>query len=127
MPDSLSRLRWPRLIRLAPAWVVALLACAAFAAEPLRVAGNFPANHSSSLAMAQFKQDVEKASAGELRVDVFPAMQLGGAQDNVEQVRKGALFMTWISTAYLSRTIPELSVLSIPFLFPDRQIGRAHV
>lgn len=98
-----------------------LLYCATASAEPLRVAGNFPANHSSSLAMAQFKLDVEKASFAELQVEVFPAMQLGSAQDNVDQVRSGKLFMTWISTAYLSRTIPELSVLSIPFLLTDRQ------
>ena len=118
---------WPgrfKIISPVQAWIVPLLlACTAVTAEPLRIAGNFQGNHSSSQAMAQFKLDVEKASAGELQVEVFPAMQLGSAQDNVDQVRSGKLFMTWISTAYLSRTIPELSVLSIPFLFTDRQVA----
>ena len=118
---------WPgrfKIISPMQAWIVPLLlACTAATAEPLRIAGNFQGNHSSSQAMAQFKLDVEKASAGELQVEVFPAMQLGSAQDNVDQVRSGKLFMTWISTAYLSRTIPELSVLSIPFLFPDRRMA----
>lgn len=122
MRISISWLGRFKVIRLMPAWIAPLLlACATASAEPLRIAGNFPANHSSSLAMAQFKLDVEKASSGELQVEVFPAMQLGSAQDNVDQVRNGKLFMTWISTAYLSRTVPELSVLSIPFLFSDRQ------
>ncbi len=95
-------------------------ASATLAAETLRIVGNFPANHSSSVAMEQFKLDVEQASKGELKVAVFPAMQLGGAQENVDQVRAGAVFLTWISTAYLSRTVPELSALSLPFLFADR-------
>lgn len=126
MQACVSRRRIGWGFRPVMSWMVSilvLLAGLSARAEPLRIAGNFPANHSSSLAMAQFKLDVEKASAGELKVEVFPAMQLGGAQDNVDQVRNGALLMTWISTAYLSRTIPELSVLSIPFLFPDRRVA----
>ncbi len=92
----------------------------ATAAQTLRIVGNFPTDHTSSIAMEQFKLDVEKASEGELKVDVFPAMQLGGAQENVDQVRSGAVFLTWISTAYLSRTVPELAALSLPFLLENR-------
>lgn len=104
------------------AWLLAtLLSCGAVQAGPLRVAGNFPVDHSSSVAMAQFKQDVEKAGGGALQVELYPAMKLGSARDNVEQVRSGAIFMTWIPPAYLSSSIPELSALSIPFAFADRQ------
>lgn len=103
-------------------FAAALAAAAApvAAAETLRIVGNFPTSHTSSIAMEQFKTEVEKASRGELKVDAFPAMQLGGAQENVDQVRSGAVFLTWISTAYLSRTVPELSALSLPFAFADR-------
>lgn len=93
----------------------------ATAAQTLRIVGNFPTTHTSSIAMEQFKADVESASGGELKVDLFPAMQLGGAQENVDQVRSGAVFLTWISTAYLSRTVPELSALSLPFAFSGRE------
>lgn len=93
----------------------------ATAVQTLRIVGNFPTTHTSSVAMEQFKADVESASKGELKVDVFPAMQLGGAQENVDQVRSGAVFLTWISTAYLSRTVPELSALALPFLFESRE------
>lgn len=103
--------------------LLVLLAGLTARAETLRIAGNFPANHSSSLAMAQFKQDVEKSSAGELKVEVLQAAQLGGAQGMVDQVGNGSLFLIWIPTTYLSRTIPELSVLSMPFLFPDRHVA----
>ncbi len=90
-------------------------------AEKIRVAGNFATDHSSSLAMERFKKDVESATGGALEVDLFPAMQLGGAQENVDQVRSGAVTMTWIGMAYLSRTVPELEAVSLPFAFPDRE------
>ena len=124
MRSSMSRPGGLKVVRRVSAWTaLVFLALGSAFAEPLRVAGNFAANHSSSLAMAQFRLDVEKVSAGQIQVEVFPAMQLGSAQDNVDQVRSGKLFMTWISTAYFSRTVPELSVLSIPFLFTDRQLA----
>ena len=93
----------------------------AVSATKLRISGNFPVDHSSSLAMEMFKQELEKESNGDLTVDVFPAMQLGGAGENVDQVRSGALMMTWLSIAYLSRTVPELEAVSLPFMFANRE------
>jgi tripartite ATP-independent transporter DctP family solute receptor len=89
-------------------------------AEKVRIAGNFPSDHSSSQAMKIFKEEVEKATKGELTVDLFPDMQLGGAQENIDQVRSGTVFATWISIAFLSRTVPELEAVSLPFVFANR-------
>ncbi|MBE0531420.1 MAG: TRAP transporter substrate-binding protein [Rhodospirillales bacterium] len=89
-------------------------------AEKVRIAGNFPGDHSSSQAMKIFKEEVEKATKGELTVDLFPDMQLGGAQENIDQVRSGTVFATWISIAFLSRTVPELEAVSLPFVFANR-------
>lgn len=94
---------------------------AAQAAQKIRVAGNFAVDHSSSIAMERFAKELAKLTNGELTADVFPAMQLGGAKENVDQVRSGAIFMTWIGMAYLSRTVPELEAVSLPFVFPDRK------
>ena len=91
------------------------------AAKKLRISGNFPVEHSSSLAMEVFKTELAKESNGDLSVDVFPAMQLGGAGENVDQIRSGALMMTWLSIAYLSRTVPELEAVSLPFMFANRE------
>lgn len=93
----------------------------ALSATKLRISGNFPVDHSSSLAMELFKTELAKESGNDLSVDVFPAMQLGGAGENVDQVRSGALMMTWLSIAYLSRTVPELEAVSLPFVFADRE------
>jgi TRAP-type transport system periplasmic protein len=100
---------------------VALFAAHAAAQQPLRIASNFPTQHTSSVAMEQFKADVEKLTARGVSVDLFPAMQLGGAQENVDQVRSGTIFGTVIGAAFLSRTVPEISALSVPFLFTSRE------
>lgn len=108
-------------IRLKAVLLIALLACAPATAQQLRIASNFPAQHTSTVAMEQFKADVEAATKREITVDLFPAMQLGGAQENVDQTRSGAIFGTVIGAAFLSRTVPEISALSVPFLFTDRK------
>ena len=94
-----------------------------WAQEKLRIAGNFAPEHSSSVAMQQFKKDVEAASKGTLQIEVFDNMQLGGAQENVTQTRAGTIHMTWVGMAFLSRTVTELEAVSLPFLFPNREIA----
>lgn len=100
----------------------ALLATTApAAAESIRIAGNFAVEHSSSQAMEQFKKALAEKTGGDLTADIFPAMQLGGAKENVDQVRSGVIMGTWIGAAYLSRTVPELEAISLPFAYPDRE------
>ncbi len=89
-------------------------------AETLRLGGNFAADHSSSRAMEIFKTELEKADV-DVDAALFPAMQLGGAQENVDQVRSGAIFGTWIGIAYVSRIVPELEAVSLPFAFDSRE------
>lgn len=102
---------------------VALAAPAA--AETIRIAGNFAVEHSSSKAMERFAQALEEKTGGELTAQIFPAMQLGGAEENVDQVRSGILFGTWVGAAYLSRTVPELEAISLPFAYPNREAAFA--
>jgi tripartite ATP-independent transporter DctP family solute receptor len=94
------------------------------AQEKIRIAGNFATEHTSSIAMEQvFKSELAKLSSNQLGVDIFPAMQLGGAKENVDAVRSGALFMTWVGVAFLSRIVPELEAISLPFLMPSRDVA----
>ncbi len=116
MPAQLTR-------TLSAAVVAAGLACAAQAQEKLRIAGNFTPDHTSSVAVEQFKKDVEKATGGKVVIEIFNNMQLGGAQENVSQTRAGTIAMTWVGMAFLSRTVPELEAVSLPFLFPSREVA----
>ena len=102
----------------------ALAATGAGAQEKIRIAGNFATEHSSSIAMEQvFKKELARLSGGRLDVDIFPAMQLGGAKENVDAVRSGALFMTWVGAAFLTRIVPELEAVSLPFQYPSREVA----
>ena len=115
---------WQRGAAIATGLLFATLASgSAWAQEKLRIAGNFAPEHSSSVAMQQFKKDVESASKGSLQIEVFDNMQLGGAQENVTQTRAGTIHMTWVGMAFLSRTVTELEAVSLPFLFPNREIA----
>ena len=107
---------------LAVALGTALLGAAGGAnAETLRIAGNFAPEHSSSKAMELFKAEVERGTNGALTIDLFPGMQLGGAKENVDAVRSGTIFATWVGAAFVSRLVPEVEAVSLPFLFETRE------
>jgi len=108
-------------ITIAAALAVLCVAAPAQAQTKWRLAGNFATEHSSSVAMNQFRDELARASGGQFTVDVFPAMQLGGAAENVQNVRAGTLQMIWVGMAFLSRTVPELEALSLPFQFDSRE------
>ena len=117
-----------RIVRLGAVAAIAAVALTAPAkAENIRIAGNFAVDHSSSQAMEKFAEALSEKTGGELTAQIFPAMQLGGAEENVDQVRSGVIFGTWIGAAYLSRTVPELEAISLPFAYPDREAAFAVV
>lgn len=94
----------------------------AAAQQKLQIAGNFATEHPSSVAVEQvFKKEVARLTNNQLQVDVFPAMQLGGAKENVDAVRSGTLALTWVGAAFLSRIVPELEAVSLPFVFANRE------
>ena len=101
--------------------VFAFAATGVAAQETIRIAGNFATEHSSSLAMEVFKTEVEKLSEGAIEVNIFPAQQLGGASENVQAVKIGAIEMMWVGTAFLTRTVPELELIGLPFQFATRE------
>lgn len=94
----------------------------AHAQQKLQIAGNFATEHPSSVAVDQvFKKEVARLTNNQLQVDVFPAMQLGGAKENIDAVRSGTLALTWVGAAFLSRIAPELEAVSLPFVFSNRE------
>jgi TRAP-type transport system periplasmic protein len=101
--------------------LIAAFSTTADAATRLRVAGNFPNDHTATAAMEVFKKEVEALTKGDIQIDNFPAMQLGGAQENVDQVRSGTIFAVFTSIAYFTRTVPEFEAVSLPFLFTTRE------
>jgi tripartite ATP-independent transporter DctP family solute receptor len=48
-------------------------------------------------------------------------MQLGGAKENIDAVRAGTIFATWVGVAFVSRLVPEVEAVSLPFVFEGRE------
>ena len=105
----------------AVAILLAFLQPAAAQQGTLRIAGNFAAEHTSSKAMETFKIELAKRSNGTLSAELFSGMQLGGAKENIDAVRAGTIFATWVGVAFVSRLVPEVEVVSLPFVFEGRE------
>jgi tripartite ATP-independent transporter DctP family solute receptor len=105
----------------------ALLAAASTVASAqqitLRVGHDQPVGSMYDEGHKMFKKLVEERSQGRIKVDVFPAAQLGPEVAMIEGVRLGTIDMVSCSAANAATIIPELGMLSVAYLFKDR----AHV
>lgn len=77
-------------------------------------------HHQSAL---KFKEEVEKATDGRVKVTVFPSGQLGSAREMFEGLQMGTQEIALVPTARISGFAPELQLFDLPFLFPDRETG----
>ncbi len=70
-----------------------------------------------------FGREIAKATDGRVKVDIFPASQLGDELQMIEGARLGTIQMLVTSTAPLSQFVPECDLLNLPFLFEGYQTG----
>lgn len=68
-----------------------------------------------------FAADVEKATNGKIKIEVYPSAQLGDERGMFEQVQIGSLDMVVASTGVAANFAKELTVLEFPFLFRDAE------
>lgn len=73
--------------------------------------------HPVSEAMAKMAEEVERLSDGKLNIEIYPSAQLGGERQLMELVQIGAVDITKVSGASLGNFVPEIRVLSLPYLF----------
>ena len=85
----------------------------------LKLAHGLDEAHPVHQAMILMKQRLEELTGGKATIDLYSGGVLGGETDCLEQVQKGELAMTKVSTAALEAFIPEMKVFSIPFTFRD--------
>lgn len=69
--------------------------------------------------LERFAKDIEEESQGDVKIDPFIAAQLGNEQDTIQQIARGRIDMGGFSTGAVALVLPELAVLSLPFLFKD--------
>lgn len=67
--------------------------------------------------MIPWAQKVEADSKGRIKVQVYPAMQLGGkATQLIEQVRDGVVDVVWTLPGFTPGLMPKLEIFELPFL-----------
>lgn len=104
---------------LAGAASTALPGAAAAGAQELRFGTLAPDGTPWSDVLQEFKQRIEKDSAGRLAVKVYLNGSLGDERAMLEKMRFGQLMGGGFSTGGISTVVPELQILELPFLFRD--------
>ena len=62
-------------------------------------------------------EKIEKDSNGRIKVQVYPAMQLGGrAEQLLQQVRDGVVDIAWTLPGFTPGVMPKLEIFELPFL-----------
>ena len=70
-------------------------------------------------AIVRMGKKLEAATNGRLSIQMFPAMQLGGEKEMIEQAQVGALQIARISVGPMGPVVDELNVFNLPFIFRD--------
>lgn len=111
----------PRRTALAAATAVAALAMTGTAMAQtvtLRLHQMLPAQATiPAKAIVPWAQKVEAESGGKIKVQIFNAMQLGGAPPQLfDQARDGVVDITWTVLGYTPGRFPKTEVFELPFM-----------
>ncbi|HEU0201608.1 MAG TPA: DctP family TRAP transporter solute-binding subunit [Burkholderiaceae bacterium] len=73
------------------------------------------------VAALAFKEHVEKATNGSIKVEIYPAGQFGKDQPTMEALRLGTLEMAVAHDGAISTVYKPIGVLGIPFLYENHE------
>lgn len=93
------------------------MAVPALSATTLRIGTVLAPADPMGQGLEKFKADVEAATNGEVRIEVFHNSQLGDTTEMLDQARVGANVGTVTDVARLSSFVPSLAIMSAPFMF----------
>ncbi|WP_347310448.1 TRAP transporter substrate-binding protein [Defluviimonas sp. SAOS-178_SWC] len=117
-----------RIGALAALFAIGVYGDKALAADiQIKIGHDMPEFSPHHKAVVRWKELVEEHSNGKVEVMIFPASILGSATQMVEQVQAGALEAAMLPNAQIAPIAPELTVLDLPYLFPNREIAHAVV
>ncbi len=85
----------------------------------IRVSHCDPTTVPQHLGFEMFKKIVEEESGGAIQVKIYPATQLGGERESLEQVKNGSLEMATASAGPVTTFNKQFMLLDIPFVFDD--------
>ena len=114
-----------KTLHLAAAVLAALTigAAPAYAQKTLKYAHFQPAkdDQPKHVAALAFKEHVEKATNGSIKVEIFPAGQFGKDQPTMEALRLGTLEMAVAHDGAIATIHKPIGVLGVPFLYDSHE------
>lgn len=87
----------------------------------LKASDVHPLGYPTVEAVVRMGKKLEAATNGRISVQMFPAMQLGGEKEMIEQAQIGALQMARISVGPVGTVVKELNVFNMPFVFRNEE------
>jgi C4-dicarboxylate-binding protein DctP len=103
--------------RIGLAGAALLCSLGAWAADyTMRISHQFPPTHQTARALDQFAADVKASTGGKIEVQIFGAEQLFKANQQHAAVARGQVEAAAIVSFGWGGTIPEMNVMTIPFL-----------
>jgi TRAP-type transport system periplasmic protein len=102
--------------------VAAALAGNALAQQPkyvLRFSSPSSKDHAFGRGAEKFRQLVAEGTRGQVDVQIFHSNSLGATRESLEMVRLGSVDFVLCGVAHLSRFVPEMGTLVLPYLWKD--------
>ncbi len=87
-------------------------------------AGPTTADSDDHFGSLKIKEYIDKNANGRIKVEIYPANQLGSYKEVVEQVQMGSLEVAHTSVDGIASFIPELCVIDLQYSMPDDATGR---
>lgn len=98
----------------------------ALADRTLRLSLQVSAKHPIGANIVFFKEQVEKASDGKLKIEIYDSAQLYKGNEIPQAVGSGAIDMGLVLIDEYAGTIPAVGLFSVAFLFPSYEVlGKA--
>ena len=98
-----------------------VLSTGGFAAEPIKMKIGLSNDPGSPRVRGAelFAKLITERTGGQVEVKVYPSSQLGATRAMFEQIQMGSLECTLAPTSYFGAFSKMITILDLPFLFPD--------
>ena len=74
--------------------------------------------------LAPWARDIEKAAGGKVKIELYPAMALGGKPPElINQVRDGVVDIVWTVNGYTPNLFPRSEVFELPFIHTNNAVA----
>lgn len=114
-------------IGLTAALSAAMPAVAQDKAVTLRLGHWLPPAHPLHPSFKAWGDSLEKATNGTVKMQIFPAQQLGQAKDHYDMARDGVADLTYVNPGYTPGRFPVIAGSELPFLFANGKSGSAAI